>query len=219
MRIVELQDLLVTQKDSLFKILAQNGFNPKDFAWEKQDGIPTLVYRLDNYFCSFYISVNPYSRRVVYSPGKSLFKEDYHGRLDIWQSYEEAFKQWITNLKRESNAEFLWEKINDISMKIRKDITDEEFTPSEKEIIFQKFERIKSEIKDAGFKNDEYIKIENQLDHLLELTEKLSKRDWLGILIGSFASLILTLTLTPENVNTIWNIIKFHFENWFILPK
>jgi hypothetical protein len=219
MRIIEFQDLLVTQKDALFKILSENGFNPKDFTWEKQDGIPTLVYRFDNYFCAFYISENPFSRKVVCSPGKSLIKEDYHGSLDIWQSYEQALKEWLTNLKREKNAEYLWGKINDVSVKIRQDINDEKFTSTEKEIIFQKFERIKLEIKNVGLKNNEYTEVKNQLDHLLELTEKLGKRDWLGILIGSFASLFLTLTMTPENVKTIWDIIKFHFENWFILPK
>ena len=213
-------NLLSTQKDSLFKILVDSGFNPLDFSWENK-GFPALCYKYDNYYCKFQMSDDYLSRMVVFSPGNLIQEEYYAKNMDNWQAYENGFKIWLQNLKKELSAEFLWEKLQSESTKvsISNNIINDPFLPSEKDMIRLKFVSIKSKFRSLDLNEVQLNKIDEKLDHLLELTEKLDKIDWLSILIGSVAGLVLNLLIDQDTIRTIWEIIKNEFEIWLFLPQ
>jgi|ERR1035437_1111456 hypothetical protein len=215
---MDLYNLLNTQKDSLFKILVDEGFNPQDFKLE-DSGISILRYVKGNYYCKFQMSDDYLSRMIIFSPGTLLQEEYYANNMGDWHAYEKGFRNWLTNLKRELNADFLWEKLRSESSQIliSKNISNEAFLPFEKEMIHQKFESIMSQLKNLELSHENLDIINEKLNHLLELTEKLDKVDWLSILIGSIAGLIVNLSITQDTVRTIWEIIKHEFQIWLYL--
>lgn len=211
--------LLNTQKDSLFKIIISQGFDPQDFTWDNRE-ISTIRYVKGQYFCRFQMTDDYLSRMIIYSPG-SMLHEEYYGKDMInWQAYENAFIMWLTNLKRELNADSLWEKLRIEVSKIttRNNIDNEYFNQIEKDLIQKKLESIKVQVENLNIGSEKLDIINKKLDHLFELTEKLNKVDWLSILIGSIAGLILDLVITQDVVAKIWEIIKHEFEIWIFLP-
>ena len=215
---MDLYNLLNTQKDSLFKILVEEGFNPQDFKLE-DGGISILHYVKDNYYCKFQMSDDYYSRMIIFSPGTLLQEEYYAKDMVDWHAYEKGFRNWLANLKRELNADFLWEKLRSESSQIfiSNNISNDAFLPYEKEMIHQKFESIMSQLKNLDLSHENLDIINEKLNHLLELTEKLDKVDWLSILIGTIAGLIVNLSITQDTVRTIWEIIKHEFQIWLYL--
>lgn len=215
---MDLFNLLTTQKDSMFKILVDEGFNPQDFKWEDR-GFSILRYVNGNYYCKFQMSDDYLSRMIIFSPGTLLQEEYYAKDMGDWHAYEKGFKIWLTNLKRELNADFLWEKLRSESSQIliSQNITNDAFLPYEKEMIHQKFESIKSQLENLELTQENLDMINEKLNHLLELTEKLSKVDWLSILIGSIAGLMVNLSITQDTVRTIWEIVKHEFQIWLYL--
>jgi hypothetical protein len=215
--VMDLFYLLNSQKDSIFKIIVNEGFNPHNFKWEDH-GISILKYRDTTYYCKFQMSNDPFARMIIYSPGSTL-QEEHIGRLNAWKDYENAFKLWLFNLKRELNSDFLWDRLRSESSKysFSEDLTNESFSPYEKKIIHEKFESIKLQLSSLEIDTDSLSKISEKLDHVLELTEKLNKVDWLSVLIGSMAGLFLNLAITQDTVRSIWEIIKHEFEIWLYL--
>ncbi len=218
---METIELLKTQKDSIFEVIKNSGFNPISFRWNSKNNIPRIEYKDSNYFIEFYLSENTYYRKVIVSPGEKLSIEQPDSDYKEWNIYLAHTIKWLINLKRELDSANYWDKIEQESSLIvdRFDNSSIFFSATEKELVVERIGLIKEDIKTLGFNEPIIEKINDKLDHITELLDNLNKTDWFSIFIGSFISLFLTLMITPDKVGLFWKIIKIHFENWLILPK
>jgi hypothetical protein len=214
------QILLETQKDSLFKIILNHEFNPKDFDVEyTRDGYPVVNYKYDNYYAAFVISEDVFSRYLYISPGKELAKESIDD-LPNWEAYERGFSKWLVYLKRELNAGFYWDNISESQVKLKEGIEDldQPMSEIELELIQVKFENIKKDLTKLQLSEDQLKSIETKLDHLEGMAKKLSRKDWLNLIIGTLGTHLISLSLPPETISEIWQVVRVHFEMWLVLP-
>lgn len=209
--------LLNSQKDSLYKLIIKQGFNPEDFSWDQDSTLPTLKYNHDNFYFIFILDGT--SGLAKYSPGHDFAIEDYGG-ITSWYKFEDKFIHWLNLLKRELSAELYWERLHTTNkgIGIEQEIPNDTFTASEIESITLKINNIKEDLKKLNISEEKLLSLDAKLDHLINLTNKLNKRDWLNLLIGALATEFISLTLSPELIQSIWEIVRFHFEFWLILP-
>ncbi len=58
--------------------------------------------------------------------------------------------------------------------------------------------------------------IQVQLNNLTQLAEKMSKFDWANLFVGTIISIVIQLSITPDNAKTLWGIIKGIFTGYFL---
>jgi len=217
--------LLTSQKDILFDLIETAGLSPSQFEFEE---IPSKMYygekatllkykNSDFYFRFETGSNNTTSHYAIYCPGESAHTENNHpGSWDIQLGYVE---EWLSNLSREINSLNKWDRlkheIKSIRIKLGND--EDKFSAQEYTDLKKRMTILKQGVKTIGLLPDQINTINDRLDYLTGLAEEMNKFDWKGLFIGTIISIIIQLSVSVENAETLWALIKKVFNN-YLLP-
>ncbi len=216
--------LLPTQKNDIFDIIIDEGFNPKDFKFSEeslsQDEIVTYLKFKNTKYYFMFRRVDNFYYEAQYSPAeRSLeFQEKVRGG---WKQFSIRIKRWLRHLKRETNTVDKWETFKKglqlIPFSFDTNNKTENFSKDELKLIALKIDSVKHEIIKLQLPSDTIKQLNAKLDSLDKKADKLSKTDWKALFIGTIFTIIFNLAIPPETAKTIWEIIRQAFKH-YILP-
>ncbi|HEY1062909.1 MAG TPA: hypothetical protein VGE44_14530 [Daejeonella sp.] len=208
--------LLPSQLNQLYDIITQGGyFSPSQFE-KSANGDHFKLTGSEYYFRIFEADGYANSFIVNFAPGESFYKES-SSRIG-WHDVSSYFANWLYFLKREVIAPDKWGRLLE-EMRSLIGTTpnyNAKFSHAEYLDISYKFEHIKSSLTQIPLLKEQNEAIINQLDNLLELTNKLNKFDWQNLFIGTIISIIIQLNVTPENASLLYELIKTTFKGLFL---
>ena len=222
--------VLKSQADQIFYIINQHQMKPEEFIWnETNSGITTelivskLIHTKTNYFFKF--DLNKGSHYCVFSPGETKQTDtQFPGGWDFQINY---FKNWLIYLKREIVSPDLWNQIDKGNI-LAKGVTEYKdnrlFTSNEYEKIRMSLNELKEYlITTQNLSSNELKFLETRISYLEESSKRLGRKDWVSILIGVLANIIIGLALAPDIAKELFRLTSEAF-NWllinsFILPK
>lgn len=213
--------LLISQKDTIYDLIESAGLSPSQFELIeiKSEISPgeiasKLVFKNSDYFFAF--ENHPNTFMVFYSvfcPGGSEYV--VHLNSSTWQRQQASVRQWLSNLLREIHTPNKWERLSQEIAEISVNFIDGEgkFSVREFEELQQKISALQEKINELGLLPEQLSAISNKLDHLTDLAKDMNKFDWKSLFIGTLVSIIIQLTITPENARSLWELVKQIFEN------
>ncbi len=211
--------LLITQKNELFDVIESHGFSPNSFSCLditiKEAPITKIEYNKTDYYFRFNKSSNI---TVSWSPSNALYKEAI-----IAYNFSECvahFKSWLGYLNRELTVIDKWKRLADEVTQLSISFVNEfdKFSASEYENLKIQMLLLKQKIRTIDLLPEQLKVLENKIDHLTGIALDLSKFDWKGLFVGTMVSIIIQLSVTPENAKALWDIIKSIFSKYFLLP-
>jgi hypothetical protein len=222
--------ILKSQTDQVFLIINQFSLNPKDFVWEEAKSgltvdlvVSKLFHSKTNYFFKF--DLNKGKHCCTYSPGETKQADtQYPGSWELQINY---FRDWLKYLKREIDSLDLWSQVDKENI-LAKGVTEYEdnlpFSPAEFEKIHSSLNELKEYIiKTQSLSQKEVTFLETRISYLEESSKRLGRKDWVSILIGVLANIIIGLALSPEVAKELFKITSEAFSwlllNSFMLPK
>jgi hypothetical protein len=217
--------LLLSQKNELYDLIERSGLSPSMFEFTEINSqiaagqyATLLAFKNSGFFFSFETGFRTEtSHFAIFSPGRESIKETQNpGSWDLQLRY---FIEWLTYLLREINAPNKWDRLKSEIAEIGINTGGDEtkFTAFEYENLKQRIQMIKNEVNNIHLNPEELSIIHSKLDHLLELAKEMNKFDWKALFVGTFVSIIIQLSLSPEIGKLLWDIIRQFFNN-FLLP-
>ncbi len=217
--------LLISQKDKLFELVEKSGLSPSQFELIE---VPSLIipgeiatklsFKNSDFYFSFETGKNSREPHyAIFSPGNDNFAEqNYPGTWEYQLQY--AFR-WLTNIVREINSPNKWDRLyKEIAeIKINYENDEGKFSATEYEELKHKIDSLKNGITSINLLPEQLAAINTKLDHLTLLAKDMNKFDWKGLFVGTIISIIVQLSVTPENAKSLWALIKQVFSN-YLLP-
>lgn len=209
--------LLLSQKNAIFDEIEFFKFSPSQFSFNAYPEVTIIKLINTDYHFEIKDTNNYNFSTVEFSPGEEYFSEAY--TCQSWPDTLHRFSLWLDNLKRETQLEDKWERLQQEieSIEIPFSNDNSTFTVSEFEILRENFKLIKTKILNIGLTEPQNEIIISKLDFLLEQSKTMNKFDWKSLFIGTIITIIIQLSLSQEQGTAIWNLIKEVFKN-YLLP-
>jgi len=200
--------ILKTQANEVFNSIKDLDIDPSEFEWQEiesntPDGeyfdvsklvhVPTGYYFIFDYdYESHYGTRSPGGGRAVES------RETEH-----WYKQLEYAKTWLRSLKKQIDAPDLWTTIikekDLIITALDNRITNSTFNNKEKSNLALRIKELEEYIKNTYvLSTDQISLLNNKLEYLIEASERQGKKDWLHTAIGVLFTIIIGLSLAPE---------------------
>lgn len=199
--------LPIKQKQVVDKITTA-GFKASDFIFEpKSNEEFSLIYKaIPGYI--FQRTENPTARRFEYCPGsngeyKSLFI--YLG----FGSLIDNMDKWLSALKENIEIGNPWKEIEDTFESMVFNSYDEMFTVTEQENIAEKLNHLLTYFETLKI---DVSKIADDIEHLNEMSSKVSKKDWIILFLGNITGFIINGLITTEDTSNVWAYINTLFS-------
>lgn len=215
-------DLLRTQRNALFDAISESPFHPTQFDISVEGaGNPAIAFRGEGLY-SFMISFNQYTdSEYILTMSPSYSRRHEQTLSKNWSDVLIVFKLWLGALKREVSVEDKWltlqNAVNDVSI-IAGDTTNNKFSAQEFLQLSAKIKELQTNISNSIALPQDQISVVNQkLDSILEHAISLGKFDWQNLFIGTIVAIIIQLSVTKENANLLWELIKKIFNDTLML--
>lgn len=208
--------LLRSQKNELFKLIIDKGYDPSNFSWSEEKSsyiiyikVSKIVHVDTDLFFRFDFFENQW--RCVFSPGR--FDWEGEERVLSWQDAKTVFIKWLEILKHEVLEPDLWSDISKyqlaVGAEIEVNISNEPFTSYQVDQIIESLNQAKAFLTERNLIDKEHNQfIEDKFNYLVEAARRQGRKDWLHTCIGAIITIAVALALNPGQTNTIWNIIK-----------
>ncbi len=211
-------ELLTSQKLSLLSIASEAGLTESDFEFIYETSIVTdyLIVRYkpkERYSITYRsnaFSDKPFANVI---PGKSQLEEyvdiDGHLRLDF-EFIEKTFRVWIQNLQKEVPLDSLLERIQKGQF-VNEEFfnSDEKFSATEAQILVENIGQLQLKINMIPLLLDDQKKIFiAELEDLKKKTDKLTKKDFYLMLIGTIVGPAMQMGLNSDTMKSVWYVMK-----------
>jgi hypothetical protein len=198
--------------NEIFEFITRAGLDPSLFIWEKVPSIktsnlivPSLIHVPNRYY--FIFDMKEEKHFCEYSPGTDIqVARDFPGS---WVHQKNNCIIWIDNIIREVEAPDLWgaltspiELVSGIDTILSDNVP---FNFSEKEKIKGNLIEIFEYIKSTGLANEQNIRIiEDRIGYLQEASERLGRKDWIGLAVGVIMNIVVAAAFSPERTQEVF---------------
>jgi len=206
--------LLPTQKNKVFEAIQTIGLSPEDFDWREDKShhlanhaVSTVFRKHSEYYFCFDAAerADGISQYFGYSPGNSSFVE--RG----WTSTPDFIfnvKEWLKNLQRETEAPDLWRALAEESAMIQgmpgTESANTLFTPEEQQKVKAALNEIKAYMCQLQkFSLEQQQVIEANFNYLIDATNRVGRKDWKVIFLGTLISTAIALAIPADNTSAI----------------
>lgn len=200
--------LLDSQKTKFYNEIERLGMSPNQFRYTEKAKDTTITFRAnENYYFMLWNGGSfPFSCRM--SPCSYLYECSLS--TDDWDRFEMQFVQWITAVKRESQFEDKWAKLEEMKPDI--DISDYEsndkFTFQEYSVLEERMKVLQAGIAKLELAPEQLTALNDSVNRLIEQGKTLGKKDWQNMLLGSIMGVIMTYALSTETAHLIWSLVR-----------
>ncbi|MCL5245332.1 hypothetical protein M4I21_05900 [Cellulophaga sp. 20_2_10] len=197
------------QKKELSSIFNQNELNLLDFEASGSYQEFKIKFKFD-YFSFNIIKTDKDQYQITI---QSIDNTNAGTTVTKWDGVIHRFKLWSNEISSELNTPNGWGTFeNENYLNTDYDDLNKSFSKNEKESIRQSLKYIKKKVKTLDVSSDTLKIIEHKLDELDTKVDDLKKFDWKSLFIGTIASLIMSLGITPESAGMLWEMIKSSFS-------
>lgn len=218
-------ELLRSQKNSLFQAIQTREMDPADFVW-KQDkeifpGKPTITicHRFSEFY--FVIDEGEYdgggftnfdyvnSYHYEYAPGNASLTSS--GQDLSWDGVVSSFGGWLGYLKREIDSPDLWETITQerkLEESVASDDDNSFFSSDEQKQISERVLEIEQFLLKTHNLNEEHQKfVRDRMEYLIESSERLGKKDWKSLAFGVLLSTAMGIGLNGVEIGEVMRFV------------
>lgn len=203
--------LPIKQKQVVDKIKAA-GFKPNDFIFEpKSNEEFSLTYKP--------IPVFVYQRMAKPNTGNFGYSPASNGNLRAafrftgFGSLMDNIDKWFDAIKENIEIGNPWEDIENTMDSMNFDSYEEMFSATEQEKIAETLDNMLSYFKTLEI---DVSKIKDDVEHLKEMSSKISKKDWILLFLGNITGFIFTGLITTEHTSLVWEYVKNLFSGFNI---
>lgn len=214
--------LLTTQKNVIFDLIQKANMEHSMFQINEDNNKSIIKYVGTEFFFNFDEEVKNLGitsfTSLKFSPGENDYVEKIFIDDTSFATKLSYFNRWLSSLINEVNVVDKWSQLKKEISNIRlSDFNDSSFfNANEQEEIKTKITTLKQRVQTLNLPADKLSIIEKKLDHLTTLTTSLTKTDWNALFLGTLATMIIAVTLTPESGKQIWEYVKQVFSNLFL---
>ena len=224
---MEIKGLLKSQANDIFLAITEAGWNPTNFTWTSVTSSysrSSQVSQLNLNGSSFHFKFENISSEFncSFSPGKQFITE--HKRTSSFTSQLTVFKDWVKYLSREVKSPNLWAEIANNSALLETNLdgdSNKKFTKTEKKVIADGIEEIKQYL--LTTQKLDLTLIESPLKYLVESSDRLGRKDWKNILIGTIISIIIQGGVAgyaaQEILHFVWTVLSAILVHKLYLPE
>jgi len=207
--------LLNTAKREIFDIIRENELDPFAFEWteikSEDDKVSKLRLKTDPTLY-FTFDVGSDGR---WWPRCSPFGGQREANLgqSSWSSLLAYFLQWLSEAEREMTTPDPWKALAGVAqmadLNISPDTTNTQFTFGETQQISKSLNDIRSVLAEHVSDSAEQIALINrELDSLLESSQRMGRKDWFNLAIGTLINIATAVALSPDATKQVFQILK-----------
>jgi hypothetical protein len=206
--------LLRSQRNEIFALATEAGLAPQDFEWTEVETrwggrdvnlVDQLLHKPTGYHFTFDTIEGEALPR--YSPSKDGGAEKIAGRMKTWHSVLEQIRVWVFLLKNEVLEPDLWRASLDDTKLIAKSIDEIEnapFTPAEQQRLKLGIAELRNFLRSTTDHSDAQLKfIDARLQHLEDSSQRLGRKDWITLAMGTLTNIIVGVALTPDGAREL----------------
>lgn len=136
------------------------------------------------------------------------------------RKFEESvaiLKEWLEYLKENVEVGDPWEEFTEIKAILSRqdfDSYEEYFTEGEEEILNQKLDLLSGKLDELNVSNE---RIKEEIHHLKEMTNKMSRKDWTMLSMGFFVSWFLSGDIDYDFFHDLLNFVENLFSGYRLL--
>jgi hypothetical protein len=204
----EVKMLPVRQKEIVDKIKSL-GFKLKDFKFNPATNETFVINYLP--VTDYYISIQ--NKRYTVKPAQNGTMLAA-GEAVTWDTGLKWLDYWLRALKENIEVGNPWEDIEDAKEQMNEinfDTYEEVFNEEEQTKIEKKLDQLLLEITKLNIDTTE---IKKDIVNLNTMSGKVSKKDWVLLLMGTVTSWVFSSLLSPEHTQTIWETVKTLFSGF-----
>ena len=210
--------LFPTQENELFDLIDSLKLNPKDFQFEnKKDGAKLIIdYRGFAFF--FSIAESTQSRFIIkYFPDNYLSESELINSQD-WKTLISHFKAWLAKVKGQVQVPDKWKLLSQAQSDFQfiEVPLGDHFSVEEYNMVTTKIDIFKESLKEINLTQEQYKSLSASIEELKESAKSISKKDWLLLFVGTIVTQSVALSITPENISSIWSIFKTVFTQYLL---
>jgi hypothetical protein len=187
--------LMRWQKNEVFGVIQDAGLDPREFAWEEDDGL--LRHKPTGYWFRFETTREG---SPAHSPGVNERIEPHYPGL--WSAQVQTVPEWLRALRREITEPDLWGELEREQKAVAElqPVENTPFTPEERERIARQLGEVKEYVrKTHELSSNQFRELESRIDYLIEAADRLPRVDWRNALVGVLLSTVVEAIL-PGNV-------------------
>lgn len=204
----EIKMLPIRQQQIVDKIKSE-GFSTKDFFFEPSTNDWFSMYFKPNKVYSLKIV----DKRFSYCPG--LYGNmNSTGLVKNWLDNLKILENWLKCLKKNLSIGNPWQEIEDFKDEMKEmnfDSYEEMFNDEDKIKIEKRLETLLTHFVDVKI---DITQIKIDVEHLKNMSHKVSKKDWILLLLGNITGWIFTGLIPSEHVQSIWSYVKALFSGF-----
>ena len=201
--------LLRSQKNQIFLAIKEFDLDPSDFEWSTtaprfirfgDKPVEAITHKPTDFrFVFDRYESDAYPR---FSPSKESTGEQHGGRYERWEQVFELVKVWLANVQREYLEPDMWELSASDKKLVAGDIDDIDnsfFSVDEKLRLSVAVKEIGEYLKsDKTHSPDQISFIDSRLKHLEDAANRLGRKDWITLAMGTLANIVVGVALAPE---------------------
>jgi hypothetical protein len=220
-------DLLTTQRNALFQIVRDDGFNPEEFKWENVYGtgrLPDRFPKLVHLPTGYYFTIFPKSGDLFAgerSPGNATIREAT-GPLP-WNRFCFVFKYWLGFIRRETEHPDYWtfQPPSELLPSLAVSAPNNSFTKHEQDRLAASIDEIRQGARTIAALSESQISTLNSvLAYASESSQRLGRKDWTNAFLGGYMSWVITSAMSSAAAQTVFDFIAGKLSwVWNELPK
>ncbi len=186
-----------SQKNAVFKAIAEAGPDPGDYYWDENNRISALHHNGSEFSCRFEAGANWY--QVTYFP-MSTKLTGHAERLSNFDAALQVVARWVETVQKETSEPDLWESMEQGEGLLGEgSSSDSPFVAEELAKLTDAVEEVKTFILEELKVSGEHAElVAARLKYLLEEARKQGKRDWAFIALGVLFNLATTVVAADQ---------------------
>lgn len=201
--------MLPFKQNKIVEIIKSSGFKANEFNFSPIDNDSFLLKYKPNE--DYHLEIKNNKHYIKPAMTGRLFAE---GETPSFETALTIVEYWLKAVKENIEVGNPWEDIEDAKEQMNEmnfDSYEEVFNEEEQSKIEKKLDQLLLEITKLNIDTTE---IKKDIIHLNTMSGKVSKKDWILLLMGTVTSWVFGSLLSPENTQTIWECVKNLFSGF-----
>ena len=201
--------LLRSQRNHVFTVIKEAGFDPLDFDWSKtstrwNDNGDDPVEELIHNPTGFHFVFDRFEGRPTprFAPREDRAAEMDCGPVGSWEEVRHELRRWLEIVKNEVDEPDLWVLAKEDKKLVAARIDDIEnapFSANEQERIRLSIGEIHAFLRASAEHSQSDLQfIQARLEHLADASSRLGRKDWITLAMGTLTNIVVGVALAPE---------------------
>ena len=198
--------------------IVQEGLEPRDFVWRihsvprEGEREPEIVHEPSGFLFRFLAAETGHACK--FSPGHQ-HEFNYANGL-TWDYLMSVVRTWLRNLKREISVLDPWAEFEILSSTptaMNLGNPEAHFTSDEIKIVHAQLDSLEAEMERLQLGSSvERQAIRKAFEDLKTAAERIGKKDWRLVFVGTMASMVLEKVVSSGTMRSLWTLIDSAFH-------